>query len=368
VEEFAMRIRPFFLGFLLLLFVGHNPPRVQSVGAVRVYNGTSSVGDFFTFTVDPVAYTLTYTDWSNGDEATTSYRVDSDGTYQLVDPNRNLVLGYEVPNHGLLIQATNTGPDHETAALVVAVQNASLSLPQWAGRKYNFLQLGIGTEGFQVGSLASDDEGNVNTTAYWPLGSLSPGHRVIQRGGFSGHSLQEDGGGTFLRLSDNDGGYHYLFGSGNEILAMDTPSGAIFAFKKAASKDFDPSLSGVYKGLYYQAAVKKESSSSEMGAPSLGVATVIVGADGEVSMKDGEDNLLLQGDLTPFADASYLYGGNTLQDRCFGLFTSRASSAESQTDIFVGFMDRGVLVSSLNTRLPWGGGIRYEYLYGVGLR
>jgi len=68
------------------------------------------------------------------------------------------------------------------------------------------------------------------------------------------------------------------------------------------------------------------------------------------------------------ADASYLVGAGELEDPCNGLFTFRVSTANSQQDVFVTFMDRAVLFSSFTARLPWGGGNTYDYLYGVGLK
>jgi hypothetical protein len=318
--------------------------------------------------VDPVAYTLTYTDWSNGDSGTISYQVNSDGTYQLDDPNRNLVAAYEIPNYALLIQAINTGPDHDAPALVVAMPNAAMSIPKWGSRNYNYLQFGTGTGGFELGSITTDAQGNVTAAAYWPLGALSQGSRAFHRSGFSGRSLQEDTSGSFLRLPNNDGDSHYIFGTGSETLAMDTARGVILGFKKAAGKDFDPSFAGAYQGLYYQRGAGQGLNNFETGTPSLGYATMVVARSGEVSMKDSEGNMLLQAKLTPFADASYLHGADKLQDPCFGLFTFRVSGANSQTDMFVGFMNRGVLVSSFNARLPWKPGGTYDYLYGVGFR
>jgi len=365
-----MRIRVALLSLLLPLFMGRSPsPHTQPVSVTRSYNGAASVGDFFTLTVDPVAYTLTYTDWSNGDSGTIYYQVNGDGTYQLNDPNRNLVAAYEVPNYALLIQATNTGPDHDAPALVVAMQDASISVPKWGGRNYNYLQFGAGSGGFEVGSIATDAQGDVTTTAYWPLGALSQEARTFHRSGFSGRSLQEDASGSFLRLPDNDGGSRYIFGTDSETLAMDTANGAILGFRKANGKNFDPSFAGDYKGLYYQKTGARQGSNNfETGTPSFGDATMVVGPGGHVAMKDAAGNTLLQTTLTPLADAAYVYGTDKLQDPCFGLFTFRVSTANSQTDIFVGFMNRGVLMSSFNATLPWKPGGTYDYLYAVGLR
>jgi hypothetical protein len=62
----------------------------------RSYNGTASVGDFLSITLDPAAQTLLYTNLSNGDSGTVPYTVNADGTYTLNDPHGNLVAAYEV--------------------------------------------------------------------------------------------------------------------------------------------------------------------------------------------------------------------------------------------------------------------------------
>lgn len=344
-------------------------PRVPSVSVTRSYNGIASVGDFFTIAVDPVAYTLTYTDLSNGDSGTISYQVNSDGTYQLDDPNRNLVGAYEIPNYALLVEATNTGPNHDAPALIMAIEAANISVPKWATHNYNYMQFGSGSGGVEVGFMASDRQGNVSSTAYWPLGALSLGAKAFHRGGFSSRSLLRDASGTFWRLPDNDGDSRYIFGTGSETLALDTPNGAILGFKKAASKDFDPSFAGSYKGIYYQkTGAKTDEDNFETGTPGLGDATIVISDRGQVSTKDSRGNLLLQATLTPVADAAYLYGADKLQDPCFGLFTFRVNTTSSQRDVFVTFMDRGVLFSSFKANLPWGPSSTYDYLYGVGLR
>ncbi len=365
-----MKNRVLWLSLLLPVFMGRSSvPPVTSASATHSYNGTASIGDFFTITVDPVAYTLTYTDLSNGDSGTVSYQVNSDGTYQLDDPNRNLVGAYEIPNYALLVQATNTGPDHEAPAIIMATQTANISVPKWASHNYNYMQFSNGSGGVEVGFIKADGQGNVSTTAYWPLGALNQGARAFHRGGFGSRSLQQDASGTFFRLPANDGDSHYVFGTGSETLALDTPNGTILGVKKATSKDFDPSFAGTYKGIYYQkTGAKTEPEDFETGTPILGDATIVIGGSGQVSARDPRGNLLLEATLTPVADAAYLYGADKLQDPCFGLFTSRASNHDSQNDVFVTFTDRGVLFSSFKANLPWGPGSTYDYLYGVGLR
>src|SRR4029077_9840718 len=89
--------------------------------SARTYNGTASVGDFMTISIEPTAHTLTYTNHSNGDAGTVSYTVSGDGSYTISDPSGNLLTAYEVPNFALLLQAAKTGPGHDQKSLVTAV-------------------------------------------------------------------------------------------------------------------------------------------------------------------------------------------------------------------------------------------------------
>jgi hypothetical protein len=100
----------------------------------------------------------------------------------------------------------------------------------------------------------------------------------------------------------------------------------------------------------------------------LGKATLIITSNGQVTVHF-QRNTLVQATLTPVADTAYLYGSaQQLRDPCFGLFTFRVTTANSQQDVFVSFMDRAVLFSSFKATLSWGGGNTYDYLYGVGLK
>ncbi|HEX4487721.1 MAG TPA: hypothetical protein VH088_15715, partial [Terriglobales bacterium] len=65
---------------------------------------------------------------------------------------------------------------------------------------------------------------------------------------------------------------------------------------------------------------------------------------------------------------NYLYGGGSLADPCYGVFTFRVTSGSFQQDMFLTFMDRALLFSSFRADLPWGAGNTYDYLYGVGLK
>jgi len=369
-----MKIRLLLLTIFFPTVMGRVPPTSQAgpiapALAVRSYNGTASLGDVFNFTLDPVAYTLSYSDLSNGDNETISYQVNSDGTYQLEDPLRNLVLAYEIPNHILLIEAANTGPNHDDSALILALRHSEISVSKWANGNYNFMKFSSLSGGVEVGFITTDGQGNASISAYWPLAGLDGANRAFHRGGFSARNLLEDASQTFLRLPDNNGGSHYIFGSAGRTFSVDTPNGMIVGLRQTASKAFDPGFAGAYRAMFYQkSTAQRGMDDEETGVSRLGKGVLLIGRDGLITVKEEMGNILVQAPLTPAADSPYLHGNSALQDPCFGLFTFRFQAASLQREVFVSFMDRAVLFSSFQADLPWNDGHTYTYLYGVGLK
>jgi hypothetical protein len=366
-----MRLRNVLTSLFLVAGLGCSSTTMTPVSTgstPRSYNGSASVGDFLSITLDPVALTLTYKNISNGDTGVVPYTVNSDGTYTLNDPNHNLVAAYEVPNYALLVQAAKTGPNHDALALITAVQTGSISINTWAGHDYNYMQFRTAAGGVETGSISLDAQGDISLTSYSPYDAASRGS-PFHAGGFSGSGIHADPSGTFLTLADSTGTPDYIFGTANGIFAVDTGNGTVFGLKKAATKDFDPTFAGTYKAIYYQkTGASTGMGNVETGTPSLGNATMVIDASANVTVTDSNGKTLVQATLTPVADTPYLYGTGELQDPCFGLFTFRVTTANSQRDVFVSFMDRAILFSSFKTGLPWGSGNTYDYLYGVGLK
>jgi hypothetical protein len=345
-------------------------PVLSTTSSVRAYNGTASVGDFLNISLDPAAHTLTYSNVSNGDHGTIPYTVNADSTYTLSDPTGNLVAAYEVPGYGLLVQASKTGPNHNTPALITAVQSGKISMSTWAGHQYNYMQFRTASGGLEIGSVSVDPQGNVANDSYWPYGASNGGNSFHQ-GSFSISSFTQDPSGTYMKVNEGNGSFDYVFGTPIGIFAVDTENGAILGLKKAASKNFDPSFAGTYHALYYRkTGASTGVGNVETGASSLGTATMIVSASGDVTVQDSQGNPLLQATLTPVADAVYLHDGtaSTLQDPCFGLFTFRLTVGNSQQDVFLSFLDRAILFSSFKATLPANPSNTYDYLYGVGLK
>jgi hypothetical protein len=366
-----MTLRTLFVSLLVLVGLGCNstvPTAVSTGSSKRTYNGSASVGDFLAITLDPAALTLTYTDLSNGDTGVVPYTVNADGTYTLNDPNHNLLVAYEVPNYALLVQAAKAGPNHDTLALVTAVQKSTISMATRAGHDYNYMQFRTSSGGIEVGSISLDAQANVSLTSYWPYGATGQGN-PFHVGGFAGSSFHADPSGSFLTLSEGNSASDYVFGTPNGIFAVDNSNGTILGLKKAAAKNFDPTFAGTYKVIYYQkTGAQTGQGNVESGTPGLGSATMVIDASANITVTDSVSKVLVQATLTPVADADYLYGTEELQDPCFGLFTFRVTTATSQRDVFVTFMDRAILFSSFKGTLPWSYTNTYDYLYGVGLK
>ena len=366
-----MPFRKLVLALAFLSFTGCSTTTstAPSATVLRTYNGTASVGDFLTITLDSTAKTISYTDISNGETGIVPYIVNADGTYTLNDPDNNLIAAYEVPNYALLIQAAKTGPTQDAPALITAVESGPISQATFAGHAYNFMQFRTASGGVNIGSVSINTQTIGTTSTYWPYGAVS------QNTSFNSSTLQlaqaqEDPSGTFLTMTDPGGGHDYVFGTANGIFAVDTHNGAILGLQKAATKNFDSSYAGSYKAIYYQkTGASTGAGNLETGTPSLDNAVITITGTGQMTIADAQGNIVVQANLTPVADAPYLFGSaGELQDPCYGLFTFRITTATSQQDVFVTFMNTAMLFSSFQANLPWSNGGTYNYFYGVGLK
>ncbi len=369
-----MRFRVAIASLLLLSAAGcgTNTPviPVTPQSATRAYNGTASVGDFLTITLDSTAHTLTCSNHSNGDAGTIPYTVNSDGTYALNDPTGNLLAAYEVPGYALLVQAAKTGPNHNAKALITAVQSSAITLSTLENHSYNYMQFRTAAGGIEAGSVSMDATGAVSISSYWPYGAQNQQSSPFNTGGFPANSFAEDSSGEFIVHDDGQGSFDFMFGTQNGIFAVDTANGAVLGLQKANSKDFDPTFAGTYKAIFYQkTGASTGQGNVETGTPSLGNATLVVGANGAVTLQDAQNAILAQGTLAPVADTSYLYGSNgELTDPCFGLFTFRMSTPTSQQDVFLAFQGHAVLFSYFRAMLPMDPSNAYDYLYGVAIK
>src|SRR5258708_7413740 len=269
----------------------------------------------------------------------------------------------------MIVQAAKAGPNHDMPALITAIaKGGNISPTTWANQNFNYMQFRTAAGGMEIGSANMRSQGDVGISHYWPYGDSS-GQTAFGGGSFSASNFVTDPSGAFMTLPDNNGGPpDYVFGTPGGVFAVDTNNGAIIGLKKAVSKAFDPAVAGIYKAIYYQkTGAQTRQGNLETGTPSLGNATITIGASGQITVQAG-GNTLVQTTLAPVADVPYLYGTNELTDPCYGLFTFRVTTQSTRQDVFVAFMDHTILFASFTGLLPPSQSNPYDYLYGVGLK
>ena len=336
------------------------------------YNGTASVGDFLTITLNTTALTITYDNLSNGDSGTFPYTVNADGSYTLDDPNGNLLSAYEIPGYALLIEAAKAGPTHNTPALITAVETGPISLSTFSGQSYNYMQFRTASGGLEVGSVSINGTAGSNSS-YWPYGHFSQGSGgAFNNGTLNFSQMAESATGTYLYGPDGGGGSgdDFVFGTASGFFIVDTPNGSIIGLPKAATSAFDPSVAGTYNAVFYEKANAQTGNNNvETGTASTSHATVVVTAAGNITVTDTSGNTVINAALTPVASSGFLYGGaGQLADPCNGLFTFRAVTGTYEHDVFVTFVGNSVVFAKFSANLPWTQSSGYSYWYGVGLK
>jgi len=338
----------------------------------RSYNGTASVGDFLTITLNTTALTMTYNNLSNGDSGTFPYTVNADGSYTLSDPNGNLLSAYEIPGYALLIQAAKAGPNHNTPAVITAVESGPISMSTFSGNSYNYMQFRTVAGGLEVGSVTIGATSATNSS-YWPYGHFSQGSGgAFNNGTLDFSQMTEGSSGTYIYGPDGGGGTgdDYVFGTASGFFIVDTPNGSIIGLPKAATSAFDPTVAGTYNGMFYtKANAQTGVGNVETGTASTSQATIVVTAAGNITVTDASGNTIINATLTPVANSSFLYGSaGQLMDPCNGLFAFRAVTGTYEHDVFVTFVGNSVVFAKFSANLPWTGSSGYSYWYGVGLK
>ena len=371
-------VTAFILAGFSLIVIGCQPGAGSPVAggsqfapAVRSYNGTASVGDFLTISIDSNSHTIAYDDISNGETGTVPYTVNADGTYSINDPQGNVLSAYEVPGFVLLVNAAKAGPNQNAPALITAIESSSASIQNFAGRNFNYMQFRTSAGGIEVGSVSVDAQGDIQHNSYSPMALIWGNGQYFDGGNFPASSITEAPSGNYFTINEQDSSKDVVFGTQNGLWAVDTGVGTILGLPKAGQKDFSSSAAGTYTGIYYEKANAMTGGNNfEIGSPTLGKSTVTVSATGAITISDSQNNMLATGTLVAVADAPYLYNGNSneLSDPCYGMFTVRTSTSGSQQDVFVTFQSNAVIFGSFQSALPGQNSNPYTYFYGVGLK
>jgi hypothetical protein len=303
---------------------------------------------------------------------TVPYTVNSDGTYAITDPQGNILSAYELPGFALVVEAANAGPSRNTPALVTAIETAPVSISNFAGKNFNYIQFRTAAGGVDIGTASIDAQGNLSHDGYWPMALLQGGgSQYFSSATYGASSIAEDSSGDFFTINEQDSSKDIVFGTQNGLWAVDSGNGAILGLPKASSKSFDPVSAGTDKALLYEKANATTGFGNvEIGNPTQGTGSITVSSTGAITITDAAQNTLATGTLVAVADSPYLYDGtpNKLSDPCNGLFTVRTSTANSQQDLFVSFQGNAVIFGSFQSALPGQSSNPYTYFYGVGLK
>ena len=376
------------LAALLLLGCGNwSKPPISTVPQIQTYYGSSTVGDFLQITVDIDNNSMNFSDLSTGVTTTATYVLAADGGYELDDATGNLVGGFESDDDELMVLMTNkAGASQTTPALSIAVPSAQISISSVANTKLNFFQLGTSRGGFEIGSGSFDATGDLALSTYWPLGASFEmiGTSPFHNGSFPVESVGQDPGGAFLTLTGVDGSTSYVFGNTHSYI-VDRPNSTLLGFEQTASSAFDPIHAGSYKvNLLQKLGVTSTDGSDESVGSSFDVGTLVIFANGNITLSNSKNNVIAEGQLAPVANQTNLYNESpffSLKDPCLGVFTFHVNSTaaapgalgsssqvtvQTTQDVFIGFRGDAVVLASFTKYSTPGSEGPYDYFYGFG--
>jgi uncharacterized protein YjdB len=368
-----------------------NPPGAwNSLGssvsptAQRLYVGSSAGGDLLTFTIDPVAGTLSYYDVNNGNRASIPYTMNADGSSTVDDPGYNVLSALELPDQALFVEINNTGfnqppvPDGETPIcidapdLVVALPQMNLTTADFAGQNYNFIEIEGANQpnsssngDMAIGSMAMDASANFTGSGFTPWATLqgenmftSPFNNLdpltFPSGDYPGPWIATTDVAPNSNLDERG---DYLFGYPGSLAILNIATqGTVIGFPQSASAAFQPTvggnpLTGTYQVMFFRRQVtgfdqygENGPTGTPSGTPpncsggwkclqqtrgaSMGFATLTIASDGTVTLTDtSNSSVAWTGTLAPVSGQSSLAGTGELAAACCnGLFTVTGSA------------------------------------------
>jgi len=348
---------------------------------VRNYNGTASVGDMLTISVDATALVITYENLTAGHSGTASYVMESDGSWTINDVrNGHLLKGYEIPNFALVLQVALAGPGADQPAIVTAIKSQSIEASDLAGSGlHNYMQFRTNGGGVELGWLDGEENGDMRSQYYWPYGGT--GHSASSAAysatdAFPSSDFVAGPENRYLIANVEPGEPpSYIFRTTGGFLAIDTPNGSLVCMQQAATSAFLDANVGTYKAFtYHKANAHGDSSGEETGTPSVSTNRVVFRRSTDVAhperghltiySPDGS-TIIADTELMNLTDGGHV-GAGKLINACNGLFTFTLVDGTRTNQIFVTFLTDTALIASFSydSALP----DTYSYFYGTALR
>lgn len=336
----------------------------------HAYNGTASVGDFYTISENDTADTITYTDVTNGLTGTVPFTTADHIHYTFTDPTSNLIKAVAVPGFAMILESSKSGATSSTPALITAVESGPITLASASGT-YNMMQFRTSAGGLAI-AAATVTSSTLSITGYSPLGAttLNPSS-TYENVSFPLTGSTESANGTYVTVPANSSTVFGTTGTGASIL-VDVDFGSVIGLQQATSAAFQTSNAGTYTGVAYGKTGATYNGTTETGTGVFTDVTLTITNGGVVTLTNANTSAVIStGTLIPISTASYFYNGTSSEvtNPCYGLFTYRTTvPGVSQTDFYIDFNLGGsgsAAFSMFTTPLPLSSSNPYNYLYGV---
>jgi hypothetical protein len=345
--------------------------------AAHDYNGTASVGDFLTVTIDRDASVVHWVNGTNGETGQAPFTVGADGALLVSVDTGQIKKAYEIPGYGVVALDPNAGPAHDRPSPVFLWEKASATKSEFKDMAVNMLQFrNSGAFEMGCGSLSADGS-TLTHSGYLPeqyVSSDSPFAQGVtlplltsppaDPTTFDGMVLFDQSDGTIYfqpyksSLGGPDGNPGVLFRAGTSWV-IDVDNGSIFLLDAPATKNWQASNAGTYHLMGWRVSGL---SSGSAGTGSFFETTVGLDAAGTMTVNDPDGGAAQVADLVPFADDTDVSGAGKVDLACNGLFTNGADNAANK--LVVGFVGQNIFFGSVKLT----DGPTAEFVYGVALK
>jgi hypothetical protein len=356
----------------------------SSKSTKHTYHAAAPVGDFLTLTIDTGAKTIDYVNTTNGDSGTVTYTDRSDGGMDVTDPKGDLVLCYELPGKAVVCKGDQLGPISAThpvkePSLLFGVLDVPLVKNDLKGiGGVGYMQFRTREGGMEVGHFTFDADGNAAGNAWFPMNQVfpTPPPQCYGKTEFNALSI------SFADFTDNatlgcvertevtvDGPQvSRVFGTPSGDFMVDSPSGALFIWRDAASTAFDAAKAGTYTALRYEKHVTLDNwvEVPASGYPKVSTAAVVISADAKITVTQGGVTIFDSVALSPFAGSPW-QGPTKVTSTTPGLFFFMDGSKP----VFVTFFQNAMAFATFNPQTAasaCNGVADYSYSYGIAVK
>jgi hypothetical protein len=349
----------------------------SNTSAKHDYNGTASVGDFLTVTIDHDASVIHWANGTNGEAGQAPFTLGTDGALLVSTDTGQVKKAYEIAGYGVVALDPNAGPSHDRPSPVFLWEKTAATKSEFKAMSLNFLQF-RNSGAFEVGcgSIAADGS-TLTRSGYLPeqfvfgQPQFSPGQILPIRSTppadpstFNGVVLGDRSDGTISFqpyksvIPGPDGSPGVLFKAGSSWV-IDVDNGSVFLLDAPTTKDWQASNAGTYHLMGWKVSGM---TSSAAGTGAFFETTVTLDATGHLTVTDPGGGAPTVVSLVPFADDADVSGAGKVDLACNGLFTNGAGN---QTDKLVaGFVGQNLFFGSAKLTA----GPTAEFVYGVALK